>query len=193
MSDLSINKRKSAKELIGEYMDVIMDLAMTDHDEPENSEIILSLESKRDSLQLKMKDKVQSIDFFSQNIKERDYLLSAEIEAHKDEIERLRNRQKALNATSDYLNKILLPLIIEEIGDENGVLETDTARYKLYETYGSVIITDQEALSKEFIKTEIVQKVDKAKLRKVCMRSVKDGYELPTGASITKVKRVKRS
>ena len=135
MSDLSIKKRQTAKEIVGEYMDVVMDLAMTDHDEPENQEVILKLEKQRDTLQVKMKDKVQSIDFFSQNIKERDYLLSAEIEAHKDEIERLRNRQRALNATSDYLNKILLPLIIEEIGDENGVLETNTARYKLYETY----------------------------------------------------------
>ena len=193
MSDLSIKKRQTAKEIVGEYMDVIMDLAITDHNEPENQEVILKLEKQRDTLQVKMKDKVQSIDFFSQNIKERDYLLSAEIEAHKDEVERLRNRQRALTATSDYLNKVLLPLIIEEIGDENGVLETNTARYKLYETYGSVIITDQSALADAFIKTEIVQKVDKAKLRKVCMRTAREGGIFPSGATITKVKRVKRS
>ena len=106
MSDLSIKKRQTAKEIVGEYMDVIMDLAITDYNEPENQEIILKLEKQRDTLQVKMKDKVQSIDFFSQNIKERDYLLSAEIEAHKDEVERLRNRQRALTATSDYLNKV---------------------------------------------------------------------------------------
>tara|TARA_R110002074_G_scaffold221702_3_gene392428 strand:+ start:4011 stop:4592 length:582 start_codon:yes stop_codon:yes gene_type:complete len=193
MSDLSIKKRQTAKEIVGEYMDVIMDLAITDYNEPENQEIILKLEKQRDTLQVKMKDKVQSIDFFSQNIKERDYLLSAEIEAHKDEVERLRNRQRALTATSDYLNKVLLPLIIEEIGDENGVLETNTARYKLYETYGSVIITDQSALADAFIKTEIVQKVDKAKLRKVCMSTAREGGIFPSGATITKVKRVKRS
>ena len=193
MSDLSIKKRQTAKELIGEYMDVVLDLAMTDIDEPENQNTILKLEEKRDALQIKMKDKVQSIDYFSQNIKERDYLLSAEIEAHKDEVSRLRNRQKALNATSDYLNKVLLPLIIEEIGDQNGVLETDTARYKLYETYGSVIITDQDKLPDAFIKTKITQSVDKAKLRKECMKSATAGEDMPNGATIMKVKRVKRS
>ena len=36
MSDLSIKKRQTAKEIVGEYMDVVMDLAMTDHDEAEN-------------------------------------------------------------------------------------------------------------------------------------------------------------
>tara|TARA_R100001463_G_scaffold78410_1_gene132698 strand:- start:938 stop:1519 length:582 start_codon:yes stop_codon:yes gene_type:complete len=193
MSDLSIKKRQTAKELIGEYMDIIMELALTDYDEPKNQEIILKLEEKRVSLQLKMKDKVQSIDFFSQNIKERDYLLSAEIEAHKDEIDRLKNRQRALNATNDYLNKVLLPMIIEEIGDENGVLETDTARYKLYETYGSVIVTNQEQLSDDFIKTKITQSVDKAKLRKECMKSAVAGLDMPEGATIMKIKRVKRS
>ena len=84
-------------------------------------------------------------------------------------------------------------MLIEELGDDNGVLETDTARYKLYETFGSVVIIDHNALPDDFIKTEIVQKVDKALLRKACMSLAKEGKDLPSGASITKVKRVKRS
>jgi len=183
-----INKKQTAKEIIGEYMDTILEMSITE--EPEQ---ITALELKRDGLQLKMKEKVKSIDYFSQNLKERDYLLSAEIEAHKDEIDRLRNRQRALDATSDYLNKILLPMLIEELGDENGVLETDTARYKLYETFGSVIVTDQDKVPEDFIKTKITQSIDKAKARKVCMQLVKDNAELPEGLTITKVKRVKRS
>ncbi len=84
-------------------------------------------------------------------------------------------------------------MLIEELGDENGVLETDTARYKLYETFGSVIVTDQDKVPEDFIKTKITQSIDKAKARKVCMQLVKDNAELPEGLTITKVKRVKRS
>ena len=76
---------------------------------------------------------------------------------------------------------------------ENGVLETDTARYKLYETFGSVIVTDQDKVPEDFIKTKITQSIDKAKARKVCMQLVKDNAELPEGLTTTKVKRVKRS
>jgi len=187
MTDRNKDKQ-TAKELIGEHMDLMlrMDLEATDENLP-------ALLDEQQVVQSKIKDKAHGIDFFSQNLKEREFLIDAEIEAHKSEINRLRNRKNALTGTSDYLNKVLLPLLVEEIGDENGVLETDTARYKLYETYGSVIIHDQGALPDDFIKTEIVQKVDKAKLRKACMSLSTQGKDLPEGASITKVKRVKRS
>ena len=184
---MSKKRKESAKELIGNYMDLMLRMEL---EEESNLPALLEEQSL---IQGKIKDKADSIDFFSQNIKEREYLIDAEIEAHKDEIARLRNRRNALTNTSDYLNKVLLPMLIEELGDENGVLETDTARYKLYETFGSVVIVDQNALPDDFIKTEIVQKVDKSLLRKACMSLAKDGKDLPDGASITKVKRVKRS
>lgn len=179
--------KQTARELIGEHMDLMLRMDL------ESEEKLPDLIEERALIQSKMKDKANSIDYFSVNIKEREYLIDAEIESYKEEIERLRKRRQALTDTSDYLNKVLLPMIIEEIGDENGVLETDTARYKLYETYGSVVVTEQSELSDDFIKTKIVQTVDKAKLRKACMSLHKDGKDLPSGASITKVKRVKRS
>jgi len=180
-------EKKSAKELIGDHMDLMLRMELE-----EDSKLPALLDEQK-KLQSQMKDKAKGIDFFSQNIKEREYLIDAEIESHKDEISRLRNRKRALTSTSDYLNKVLLPMLIEELGDSNGVLETDTARYKLYETYGSVVVIDQNALPNDFIKTEIVQKVDKALLRKACMSLAKDGKDMPDGATITKVKRVKRS
>ena len=180
-------KKQSARDLLGEHLDIMLRM-----DLEENSNLPALLE-EQSLIQSKIKDKADGIDFFSQNIKEREYLLDAEIEAHKDEIARLRNRKSALTSTSDYLNKVLLPMLIEELGDENGVLETDTARYKLYETYGSVVILDQNALPDDFIKTEIVQKVDKAKLRKACMSLAREQKDMPDGAEIRKVKRVKRS
>lgn len=188
MTETRIQKKQSAKDLIGEHMDLMLEMDLVDDD----SQLPALLE-RQAVVQQKIKDKSNSIDYFSQNLKEREYLIDAEIESYKDEIERLRRRKSALESTNKYLNNTLLPLLIEEIGNEDGVLETDTARYKLYETYGSVVITDQNALPDDFIKTEIVQKVDKAKLRKACMSLDKDGKDLPDGASITKVKRVKRS
>tara|TARA_Y100001938_G_scaffold151212_1_gene247615 strand:- start:22600 stop:23163 length:564 start_codon:yes stop_codon:yes gene_type:complete len=187
---MSKKQKETAKELIGEHMDVMLRMELEPIDKENNLPALLEEQAL---IQGKIKDKADSIDFFSQNIKEREYLIDAEIEAHKDEIARLRNRKTALNNTSDYLNKVLLPMLIEELGDDNGVLETDTARYKLYETFGSVVIIDHNALPDDFIKTEIVQKVDKALLRKACMSLAKEGKDLPSGASITKVKRVKRS
>ena len=187
---MSKKQKETAKELIGEHMDVMLRMELEPVDKENNLPALLEEQAL---IQGKIKDKADSIDFFSQNIKEREYLIDAEIEAHKDEIARLRNRKTALNNTSDYLNKVLLPMLIEELGDDNGVLETDTARYKLYETFGSVVIIDHNALPDDFIKTEIVQKVDKALLRKACMSLAKEGKDLPSGASITKVKRVKRS
>jgi len=181
-------KKQTARELIGDHMDIVLRMELDT-----NEETLPALLEEQALIQRKIKGKADGIDFFSQNIKEREYLIDAEIEVHKSEIARLRNRKYALTRTSDYLNKVLLPMLIEELGDENGVLETDTARYKLYETYGSVVILDQSALPDDFIKTEIVQKVDKAKLRKACMSLAKEGIELPNGASIQKVKRVKRS
>ena len=56
-----------------------------------------------------MKDKVQSIDFFSQNIKERDYLLSAEIEAHNEQERAFGYKRKRANeypAWQDQLDNI---------------------------------------------------------------------------------------
>lgn len=183
-------EKKTAKDLIGDHMDVMLRMELLP---VTNEETLPALLEEQALIQSKMKDKADGIDFFSQNIKEREYLIDAEIESHKSEIARLRNRKNAMISTSDYLNKVLLPMLIEELGDENGVLETDTARYKLYETYGSVVITDQDALPDDFIKTEIVQKVDKARLRKACMALSREGKTLPNGSSITKVKRVKRS
>lgn len=188
MTETRIQKKQTAKDLIGEHMDLMLEMELVD----DNSQLPALLERQK-VVQQKIKDKSNSIDYFSQNLKEREYLIDAEIEAYKSEIDRLRRRKGALNDTANYLNNVLLPLLVEEIGNDDGVLETDTARYKLYETFGSVVITDQNALPDDFIKTEIVQKVDKAKLRKACMSLAKDNKDLPDGASITKVKRVRRS
>ena len=115
-----------------------------------------------------------------------------EIEALKDEVERLKNKRKGLERTKDYFNKQLLPAVILEVGNDDGVYETNTARYKLYETFGPVII-DAHMLSDDFKKVEIVEKLDKVKARKAAISAFNAGQDMPPGIDINKIKRVKRT
>ena len=107
-------------------------------------------------------------------------------------IDRLRSRRKGLERTKDFFNKNLLPAVIMEIGNDDGVYETDTARYKLYETFGPVDV-DPHVISDDFKKVEIVEKLDKVKARKAAISAFNAGQEMPPGIDIDKVKRVKRS
>jgi len=79
-------------------------------------------------------------------------------------------------------------MIVDELGDENGVYETNTARYKLYETYGPVIVTNEKHIPDEYKIMEYIEKVDKKTARK----DLTAGEEIP-GFHIEKVKRVRRS
>jgi len=79
-----------------------------------------------------------------------------------------------------------------EIGNEDGVYETNTARYKLYETFGPVDV-DPHTISNDFKKVEIVEKLDKVKARKAAISAFNAESDMPQGINIKKVKRVKRT
>ena len=79
-------------------------------------------------------------------------------------------------------------MVVNELGDENGVYETGTARYKLYETYGPVVVVDEKQIPDEYKVMEYVEKVDKKTARK----DLTKGVAIP-GFHIEKVKRVRRS
>ena len=84
------------------------------------------------------------------------------------------------------------PGIYKDGGDEDGVYETNTARYKLYETFGPVDV-DPHSISDDFKKVEIVEKLDKVKARKAAIAAFNSEKDMPEGINIKKVKRVKRS
>ena len=79
-----------------------------------------------------------------------------------------------------------------EIGNDDGVYETNTARYKLYETFGPVDI-NPHTVSDDFKRVEIVQKLDKVKARKAAISAFKAEEDMPEGININKIKRVKRT
>ena len=178
---------KSTTQLIGELIDVEQELSIVDNEERQEE-----LQQEQTKLQTQVKQKVQNIDHFMVELNKREHLVDAEIEALKDEIARLKSRRKGLENTRDFFNKKLLPAVIQEVGSEEGVYETATARYKLYETFGPVDV-DPHVISDEFKKVEILEKLDKVKARKAAISAFNAGEDMPPGIDIAKVKRVKRT
>tara|TARA_R110002167_G_scaffold42855_5_gene129868 strand:+ start:1848 stop:2393 length:546 start_codon:yes stop_codon:yes gene_type:complete len=180
-------KSKTTKELVGELIHIEQQLEYA-----ENVQEHEELEVQQKQLQAEVKNKIENVDYFMIELNKKEHLIDAEVEALKDEIERLKGKRKGLERTLNYFNKQLLPAVILEIGNDEGVYETNTARYKLYETFGPVNI-DPHMLSDDFKKVEIVEKLDKVKARKAAISAFNAGEDMPPGIDISKVKRVKRT
>ena len=176
-----MKKKKTAKELLGEYIDLEIEVDAPDPD-------LDTLLPQLNSVKGQIKKKVDGIDHFMMELSRREHLIDAEIEALKTEETRLKVRRKAVQNLKDYFNGNLIPMIVEELGDDNGVYETDTARYKLYETWGPTVVLDEEAVPNDFKKVTMTEAVDKVKAKKV----LQTGAKIP-GLTLTKVKRVRRS
>lgn len=175
--------KRTTRELIGEYIDTDISLQMETDNEKQ-----LILEGDMHSLQGQIKQKVDGIDHFMVELSRKEHLIDAEIEAIKNEQTRLRVRQKAVTSLKDYFNKTLLPMVVSELGDDNGVYETNTARYKMYETFGPVAIVNEDSIPPEYKVMEYCVKINKKKARK----DLTEGVDIP-GFFIEKVKRVRRS
>jgi len=145
----------------------------------------------RNTLQLEVQQKIESIDEFLIEVRKREFVMDASIEALKEEEDRLKTRRRALSRTKDWFNQKLLPFVIEKLGDEDGIWETDIARYKLYETYGEVKV-DRSLVDDKYKKVEVRESIDKSKARKDAMNAHKNG-KLIKGLSIERLKRVRRS
>ena len=178
----------STKELVGELMEVEQQISMADQESLEHDKLL----KERLTLQREVKAKIQNVDYFMLELNKKEYLLDAEVEALKDEINRLKGRKNSLQRCKDFFNKQLLPAVIEEIGNEDGVYETDTARYKLYESFGPVAI-NPDKIQDEFKKVEILEKLDKVKARKAAINAFKAGQDMPSGIDVNLVKRVRRT
>ena len=182
----------TTKEIVGELIDVNQELEYLEQSNDLDIDKHKELEETRLDLHKQVKVKLDNVDYFMVELSKREHIIDAEIEHMKDEVARLKSRRKGLERTKDYFNKTLLPSVILEVGNDNGVYETNTARYKLYETFGSVMV-DPHIVSDDFKKVEIVEKLDKVKARKAAISAFNAGQDMPPGIDITKVKRVKRT
>ena len=182
----------TTKELVGELIDVNQQIENLEHGTDIDMEQHKELEETKMTLHKEVRSKIQNVDYFMLELSKKEHLIDAEVEALKDEIDRLKSRRRGLVRTKDFFNKVLLPAVIEEIGNDDGVYETGTARYKLYETFGPVDV-NPHVVSDDFKKVEIVEKLDKVKARKAAISAFKADVAMPDGIYINKVKRVKRS
>ena len=192
----SLKIKRTAKDIIGDYIDNenwIDYVSKSDEITNEQIKEKLSIyEETKIKLEKEIRNKIEKIDHVVLEVKRKEHLIDGEMEALKDEIDRLKMRRKGIGKFKDFVNKVLLPMIVEEVGNENGVWETDVARYKLYETFGPVDV-NPGLVSDDFIKTEIRTSIDKVKARNAAISSFKAGKNLPDGININKVKRVRRS
>ena len=182
----------TTKELVGELIDVNQQIENLEQGTDIDMDVHKELEETKMVLHKEVKNKIQNVDYFMVELSKKEHLIDAEVEALKEEIDRLKSRRRGLKRTQDFFNKTLLPAVIEEIGNQDGVYETNTARYKLYETFGPVDV-NPHVVSDDFKKVEIVEKLDKVKARKAAISAYNADDAMPDGIYITKVKRVKRS
>ena len=176
-----ILKKQTTRELVGEYIDLEIQA------EHASDEEILDISDKLTSLKGTIKRKVDGIDYFMVELDRKLHLIDAEVEAIKKEETRLRVRRRATESLKQYFNGVLIPMVVEEVGI-NGVYETDTARYKLFETWGPVVVVNEEDVPNDFKKVVMTESVDKKKARDILSK----GNQIP-GLHIEKVKRVRRS
>tara|TARA_Y100000310_G_C20681689_1_gene816364 strand:- start:2485 stop:2901 length:417 start_codon:yes stop_codon:yes gene_type:complete len=136
--------------------------------------------------------KADGIDNFVIELQRRGNLIEAEIQTLKNEITRMKIRKKAIERIKQYLTDIIFPMIVETFGN-NGIYETNTARYKLFKTFGKVIIDEScKSAQKRYLKAKIEDFWDKAQARKDIMLAYKDNKKIE-GVTIKRLTKVRRS
>ena len=174
----------TTKEMIDEYIDLEVDLLLTDDNEEQ-----LDIENKLTVVKNKIKTKTDNIDKFVVSLMSKEAMMNAEIDTLDKEIKRLKIRRDAGKRLKEFFNKNLLPTIVKEMGN-NGIFETQTARYRLYKAYGKVDV-DTELLP-EYLNVKMEEYVDKRKARADAISADKTGKAIP-GLSVEKVERVRRT
>lgn len=185
---MSNNGKLTTRDLIGALIELELEKEMA-MSKDLAEDVIESIDK---SIALCKKDiarKTSSIDYFMVQMNKKSGLIDAEIKTYQDEIKRLRGRKNAIKKTEEYFNKELLPMIIETAGNE-GVFETETTRYKMFETWGALEITDEESIEDKYKRYKV--EIDKKGARKDVIEMAENGMGI-SGFKIEKVKRVRRS
>jgi len=179
----------TTKELISNIIDIEQDMIILQDDIESNEYEELAMELQK--AQAELGNKVESLDWFVTELERRKGAVGGEKDALMKEVNRMRRREKAIENVKKYVNGVLMPMVIKTMGND-GLLETDTARYKLYNSYSPVEV-DMQTCHNDFIKTEILKKPDKVKARAEAIKAIKEGHEMPDGISISTIEKVRRT
>lgn len=184
-----MSNKPTTRDLIGTLIDLQIDRENQELMEPDNPGPLALIDDAISEVKKEISNKTSGIDHFIVEMNKNTNLIDAEIKTHMDEVKRLRNRKNAIKRTEEYFNKELLPMIIDTCGND-GVFQTDTTRYKMYETWGPIEITDEEAINDAYKRYKV--EIDKKAARKACIEAAEDGLGI-SGFKLEKVKRVRRS
>tara|TARA_Y100000361_G_scaffold227_2_gene202 strand:+ start:3675 stop:4235 length:561 start_codon:yes stop_codon:yes gene_type:complete len=181
----------TTRDLIGNLISLEIDKEMLElsSSEGDNDEEIASIVQSIDDAKQLIAKKTSGIDHFIVEMNKRTNLIDAEIDTLMDEIKRLRNHKKAIKKTEEYFNKELIPMIVETAGND-GIFETSTTRYKLYETWGPIEVTNAEVIPDKYKRYKV--EIDKKGARKDIIEAAENGMGI-SGFSIQKTKRIRRS
>ena len=174
----------TTRELISDIIELEEDKEFAEDNEVEeiNTKLVVAKKS--------LSKKVESLDWFINDLDRRNGSLDGEINVLQKEVTRLKKKKKAVDKIKQYISNEILPMVVKTMGN-NGLFETEVARYKLYETYGPVEV-DMENCHKDFVKTEIKVNPNKVLARKKAIEADRDDIHLD-GISISKVEKVRRS
>ena len=184
-----MSNKPTTTDLISTLIDLQIDRDNQELIAPDDTGALATIDKDISNVKSQIANKTSGIDHFIVEMNKNTNLIDAEIKTHMDEVKRLRNRKNAIKKTEDYFNKTLLPMIINTAGND-GVFKTDTTRYKLYQTWGPIEVTDEDAISDNYKRFKV--EIDKKAARKAAIEAAEDGMGI-AGFKIEKVERVRRS
>ena len=184
-----MSNKPTTRDLIGTLIDLQIDRDNQELIAPEDTGALALIDDAIEEVKIEIGRKTSNIDHFMLSMNKNTNLIDAEIKTHMDEVKRLRARKNAIKKTEEYFNKSLLPMIIKTVGND-GVFQTDTTRYKLYQTWGPLEVIDEESVSDNYKRYKV--EVDKKKARQDAIKAAEDGMGI-AGFAIEKVDRVRRS
>jgi hypothetical protein len=180
-----MSTNSTTRELIEEFIDLENEREYLELEGSPTEETDALLEVKRNEI----KSKTEAIDSFSLEVNRQTGLIDGEIKVVREELNRLMMRKKAIKRTEEYFKKVLLPMIIETLGND-GVFKTDTAKYKLYKTWGPIEVIDEDSIPDAYKRVKI--EIDKKGARKAVIEAAEQNMGI-AGFSIEKVKRVRKT
>lgn len=173
----------TTRELINNFVDLENEKEFADEENQAEIETSLAIVRKQ------LSKKASGLDSYIVEVKRQDSLITAEIDNLMQEVKRLRSRKKAVQRTEDYFNKVLLPMIVKTLGEDN-VFRTDTTKYTLYQTYGAIEVTDEDLVPDQYKRVKL--EIDKKGAKEDLIKAKESGLGI-TGLDIKKVDRIRRS
>jgi hypothetical protein len=173
----------TTRDLINEFVDLENEKEWADEEDKANIETSLV------EIRTKLSKKADNLDKYLVEVKRQEGLIKAEIDTLMDEVKRLRSRKKAVERTEEYFNKVLLPMIVKTLGEDN-VFRTDTTKYTLYQTYGPVEVTDEDLVPDQYKRVKL--EIDKKGAKQAIIEAKESGLGI-AGLDINKVDRIRRS